>query len=154
MPGFFNYHFNNGLLCARKDFKWFTYMNLFNFHNISMRFFVVVLILHVRNLLVVAKAIWLENPCPYVLYQTASQCFTSVPNHILLVLINHHPLFFRPHQLLPMCLLGWIQWLWISVSCHSCTPPCRELWPTKFSRTEATRTIRHIYTALTSALRL
>ncbi|XP_036901773.1 triadin-like [Sturnira hondurensis] len=47
----------------------------------------------------------------------------------------------KPHQFLPMCLLEWLQWLWISVSVHPCTAPWRELWSTKFSRTEATRTI-------------
>lgn len=90
---------------------------------------------------VIAKAIWLHKPCPHAFDYTAMLCFTSVLASILLVLTNYHALFLRPHQFLSMCLPEWIQWLWISVSFHSCTPPCRELWPTRFSRTDGTRTV-------------
>lgn len=92
------------------------------------------------NSLVNARSI-MPNPCSPALCYTALLCFASVPVSILLVSTNYRALFLRPHQFLPMCLLGWIQWLWISVSCHSCTAPWRRLWPTGFSRTEATRAI-------------
>lgn len=68
------------------------------------------------------------------------QCLV-VLTFALFVLTNYHALFVRPHQFLPVCVPEWLQWLWISVSGHSCPAPCRELGAPGFSGTEATRTV-------------
>lgn len=86
------------------------------------------------------KAVWLQKIWSYLCH--------LLPYHALLyswsrsvVLTKHHALFPRSHQFLPVCVLGWIQRLWISVSCYSCTTARRQLRQTKFCSTEAMRTI-------------
>lgn len=77
----------------------------------------------------------------YVYCGVQHQWAYCITIQVLIVYNKNHTLFLRSHQLLPMCLLEWVQWLWVSVSCHSCPTTWREPWQNKLSRTEATRTI-------------